>query len=61
MNIYFFYFFISKLYSTFKIFEKLILKGIMEIHSENGVDLRGVVQHKFEIQKSTQSLNTKQI
>ena len=46
---------ISNLCSTSKIFEKLILKRILEIQEENKIDLTGVEQHGFKAQKSTAS------
>ena len=42
---------ISNLCSFSKIFEKLILKWIMEIEVENKVDLTGVEQHGFKAKK----------
>jgi hypothetical protein len=46
---------ISNLCSTSKIFEKLILKRILEIQEESKIDLTGVEQHGFKAQKSTAS------
>ena len=46
---------ISNLCSTSKVFEKLILKRIMEIQKESGVDFTGVEQHGFKHSKSTAS------
>ena len=46
---------ISNLCSTSKVFEKLILKRIMEIQKENEVDLTGEEQHGFKKAKSTAS------
>ena len=44
---------ISNLCSTSKVFEKLILKRIIEVEKENGVDLTGSEQHGFKKSKST--------
>jgi hypothetical protein len=46
---------ISNLCSTSKIFEKLILKRILDIQNESKIDLTGVEQHGFKAQKSTAS------
>jgi len=46
---------ISNLCSTSKIFEKLILKRILEIQEEGKIDLTGIEQHGFKAQKSTAS------
>ena len=43
------------IFNTFKVFEKLILKRIMEIRKESGVDITGVEQHGFKNSKSTAS------
>lgn len=44
---------ISNLCSISKVFEKVILKRIMQIQTENKVDLTGVPQHGFKQAKST--------
>ena len=44
---------ISNLCSTSKIFEKLILRRVLEIEDENKADLTGVEQHGFKKAKST--------
>ena len=44
---------ISNLCSTSKVFEKLVLRRIMEVEKENGVDLTGNEQHGFKKCKST--------
>ena len=44
---------ISNLCSTSKVFEKLILKRIMEIQKDNEVDLTGEEQHGLKKSKST--------
>ena len=46
---------ISNLCSTSKVFEKLILRRIMEIEAENATDLTGQEQHGFKKSKSTAS------
>ena len=46
---------VSNLCSTTKLFEKLIMKRIIEIESENKTDLTGVEQHGFKKCKSTAS------
>jgi hypothetical protein len=50
---------IANLCSTSKIFEKLILRRIMEIQDEEGVDLTGEDQHGFKKKHSTASLSLK--
>ena len=47
---------IANLCSTSKIFEKLILKRIMEIQMQNNVDITGEQQHGFKKGKSTLTL-----
>ncbi len=46
---------ISNLCSTSKVFEKLVLRRIMEVEKENRVDLTGKEQHGFKKGKSTAS------
>ena len=46
---------ISNLCSTTKLFEKLIMKRVVEIESTNKIDLTGVEQHGFKKCKSTAS------
>ena len=48
---------ISNLCSSSKIFEKLILKRILEIQVEDGVDLTGTSQHGFKKRHSTCTLS----
>ena len=48
---------ISNLCSTSKIFEKLILKRILDIQTDQGVDLTGNSQHGFKKKRSTTSLS----
>ena len=47
---------ISNLCSTSKVFEKLILKRLLEINSIYNVDITGKHQHGFKKQKSTSTL-----
>ena len=47
---------IANLCSTSKIFEKLILKRILEIQEENNVDITGKSQHGFKKGKGTLTL-----
>jgi hypothetical protein len=47
---------IANLCSTSKVFEKLILKRIMDIQTTHGVDLTGVNQHGFKKARSTSTL-----
>ena len=47
---------ISNLCSTSKIFEKLILKRILEIQESNNVDITGKNQHGFKKNRSTLTL-----
>jgi hypothetical protein len=44
---------ISNLWSTSKVFEKLILKRLESISEENNVDLTGEQQHGFKKNRST--------
>lgn len=48
---------IANLCSASKIFEKLILKRIMEIQEENNCDITGSNQHGFKRNKSTSTLS----
>lgn len=48
---------IANLCSTSKVFEKLILKRILEIQEENNVDLTGKNQHGFKRGHSTSTLS----
>ena len=50
---------IANLCSTSKVFEKLILKRIMEIQKLNNVDITGKQQHGFKKGKSTLTLGLK--
>ena len=47
---------IANLCSASKIFEKLILKRIMELQTESNCDVTGVQQHGFKKQRSTSTL-----
>jgi hypothetical protein len=49
---------IANLCSASKIFEKLILRRIMKIQSDNNCDLTGVNQHGFKQKRSTSTLAT---
>ena len=49
---------IANLCSASKIFEKLILKRIMTIQSENDCDLMGLNQHGFKQKRSTSTIAT---
>ena len=46
---------ISNLCSSSKIFEKLILKRILDLQADHNVDLTGTNQHRFEKHRSTNS------
>ena len=48
---------IANLCSTSKVFEKLILKRILEIQDQNECDLTGINQHGFKRGKSTSTLS----
>jgi hypothetical protein len=48
---------IANLCSTSKIFEKLILRRILEIQEANNIDLTGINQHGFKKGKSTTTLS----
>ena len=48
---------IANLCSTSKLFEKLILKRILEIEATNNVDLTGINQHGFKKKRSTSTLS----
>ena len=48
---------ISNLCSSSKIFEKLILKRILEIQDDQNVDITGNSQHGFKKNRSTASLS----
>ena len=50
---------ISNLCSSSKIFEKLILKRILEIQKASDVDLTNASQHGFKKKRSTTSLSLK--
>ena len=49
---------VANLCSTSKIFEKLILKRILEIEDENNVDLTGKNQPGFKKKRSTSTLSS---
>jgi hypothetical protein len=49
---------IANLCSSSKIFEKLILKCILEIEASNKVDLTGSNQHGFKRERSTTTLSS---
>ena len=48
---------ISNICSSSKIFEKLILKCILDLQVEHNVDLTGTNQHSFKKKRSTTSLS----
>ena len=48
---------ISNLCSSSKIFEKLILKRILDLQKENNIDLTGKSQHGFKKKRSTTTLS----
>ena len=48
---------ISNLCSSSKIFEKLILKRILDLQTEHNVDLTGLSQHGFKKKRSTLTLS----
>ena len=48
---------ISNLCSSSKIFEKVILKRILDIQTDQGVDLTGNSQHGFKKKRSTTSIS----
>jgi hypothetical protein len=47
---------IANLWSASKVFEKLILKRIMEIQLANECDITGINQHGFKQNRSTSTL-----
>jgi hypothetical protein len=49
---------IANLCSTSKVFEKLILKHILEIQDENECNLTGQNQHGFKCKRSTSTLSS---
>jgi predicted house-cleaning noncanonical NTP pyrophosphatase (MazG superfamily) len=50
---------IANLCATSKIFEKLVLKRILEIQDNEGTDLTGDQQHGFKRKRSTSTLSSK--
>ena len=49
---------IANLCSTSKIFEKLILKRMLQIQDENNVDFTGTNQHGFKRKHNTSTLSS---
>jgi hypothetical protein len=48
---------ITSMFSTSKVLKKLILKRILKVQDENGVDLTGSSQHGFKLGRSTSTFS----